>query len=86
MISNSLYHMILVNLMWPQDCFHPTSKFSQRPISRNGSRPLPWGRGDDWTTVRHWTNNGLVGLVNRKLLFLPSNMVVSCKFSHHPIR
>ena len=74
--------------------FHPRSNHSRHGLpchwaaywrlcsqcfwsSRNGHRP--------WTPfTMAWLQENQ-GNLNRKTMFLPSNIVVSCKFSHHPV-
>ena len=55
--------------------FHPPFRHPVGPVGNcGGARSRPWYQ---------WI--GFLGKIYRKPCFLPSNIGLSCKFSHHPI-
>jgi len=50
-----------------------------------GASMVPWCLKICWMSKFGWKNGLVQGKIYRKPWFLPSNIGLSCKFSHHPI-
>ena len=70
-------------LLWPP-VEPPKSTKSTAPLMLIIAMPIISTKSETWSfDMSHWI--GFVGKIYRKPWFLPSNIGLSCKFSHNPI-